>query len=86
MKKQIEEVREEVEEVKKKNIDSHELIVETFDRATKRDRFHTTVLLIIILFLLAIIAYDSYQDANTGCTETTEETTTEQSGCGCNNF
>lgn len=64
MKKQIEEVREDIEEVKKKNIDSHELIVETFDRATKRDRFHTTVLLIIILFLLAIIAYDSYQDSN----------------------
>lgn len=80
MNSRIEEVREDIQDMKKKNKSTNELIIETFDRATKRDRFHTKVLLVIILFLLAIIAYDSYQDANTGWVETTEETSTEQNG------
>lgn len=79
MKNKIEEVREEVEEAKKK-INTEEIAVKAFQTHYAFTKFIIKVLLLIILCLLAVIAYDAYEDANTGYLETTEETTTEQSG------
>lgn len=76
MKNKIEEVREEVEEAKKK-INTEEIAVKAFQTHYAFTKFIIKVLLLIILCLLAVIAYDAYEDANTGYLDTYE---TEQEG------
>lgn len=73
MKKQIEEVREDIEEVKKDQIDAYKVAIKAMEQTAKRERFHAKIYLVIILVLLGVIAYDTYQDSQIGYIETTEE-------------
>ena len=73
MKKQIEEVREDIEEVNKKQMNAYELAIRTLEQNNKRERFIVRILLVIILILLGINAYFAYVFTTTTVVETTEE-------------
>lgn len=77
MKNQIEEVREDIEEVNKKQMNAYELAINTLEQNNKRERFIVRILLVIILILLGINAYFSYVFTTT---TVAEETTWTQDG------
>ena len=77
MKKQIEEVREDIEEVNKKQMNAYELAIHTLEQNNKRERFIVRILLVIILILLGINAYFAYVFTTT---TVVEETTWTQDG------
>lgn len=80
MKKQIEEIRKEVKEMEKEleNQDTTMVLLEkSLDNSNRRHNMVIRCLVGIIIVLLAIVAYDTYMDANTGELITTEETTQE---------
>lgn len=77
MKKQIEEVREDIEEVNKKQMNAYELAIHTLEQNNKRERFIVRILLVIILILLGINAYFAYVFTTT---TVVEETTLTQDG------
>lgn len=73
MSNQFEEVREDIEEVKKDQIDAYKVAIKAMEQTAKRERFHAKIYLVIILVLLGVIAYDTYQDSQIGYIETPEE-------------
>lgn len=73
MKNQIEEVREDIKEVNKKQMNAYELAIHTLEQNNKRERFIVRILLVIILILLGINAYFAYVFTTTTVVETTEE-------------
>lgn len=60
MKNQIDEVREDIEEINKKQMNAYELAIHTLEQNNKRERFIVRILLVIILILLGINAYFAY--------------------------
>lgn len=79
MNKEVEHIREDVEEVKESQKNAYELAIYTLEQNSKRERFIIKILVAIIIALLAINAYFAYVFTTTTVV-TTEETTTEQSG------
>lgn len=79
MKKEIETIRNEVEEAKESQVNAYELAIRTIEQNYKREKFMVKLMFVIILILLAIDGFLAYQFATTTVVETTE-TTTDQTG------
>lgn len=73
MNNEVENIRDEFEEVKQSQSNAYELAIHTLEQNYKREKFITKVLLVIILVLLAINAYFAYVYTTTTVVETTEE-------------
>lgn len=72
MNNEVENIRDEFEEVKQSQNNAYELAIHTMEQNYKREKFITKVLLVIILVLLAINAYFAYVYTTTTVVETTE--------------
>lgn len=77
MNNEVENIRDEFEEVKQSQNNAYELAIHTMEQNYKREKFITKVLLVIILVLLAINAYFAYVFTTT---TVVEETTWTQDG------
>ena len=76
MSNQFEEVREDIEEMNKKQINAYELATHTMEQNYKREKFIVKILVSIIMILLAINGYFAYVFTTTIVEETiTEEWT-----------
>lgn len=73
MKKEIESIRNEVEEAKESQVNAYELAIRTIEQNYKREKFTVKCLLAIIIILLAINGYLAYQFATTTVVETWEQ-------------
>lgn len=76
MSNQFEEVREDIEEMNKKQMNAYELAIHTMEQNYKREKFIVKILVAIIMILLAINGYFAYVFTTTIVEETiTEEWT-----------
>lgn len=73
MKKEIESIRNEVEEAKESQVNAYELAIRTIEQNYKREKFTVKCLLAIIIILLAINGYLAYRFATTTVVETWEQ-------------
>ena len=74
MSNQFEEVREDIEEMNKKQMNAYELAIHTMEQNYKREKFIVKILVSIIMILLAINGYFAYVFTTT----TVEERITEE--------
>lgn len=77
MSNQFEEVREDIEEMNKKQMNAYELAIHTMEQNYKREKFIVKILVAIIMILLAINGYFAYVFTTT---TVVEETTWSQEG------
>ena len=77
MSNQFEEVREDIEEMNKKQMNAYELAIHTMEQNYKREKFIVKILVSIIVILLAINGYFAYVFTTT---TVIEETTWSQEG------
>ena len=75
MSNQFEEVREDIEEINKKQMNAYELAIHTMEQNYKREKFIVKILVSIIVILLAINGYFAYVFTTT---TVIEETITEE--------
>lgn len=73
MKKEIDDIREQVEETRESQMNAYELAIKTMEQNYKREKFTVKCLLSIIMVLLAINGYFAYQFATTTVVETWEQ-------------
>ena len=72
MSNQFEEVREDIEEMNKKQMNAYELAIHTMEQNYKREKFIVKILVSIIMILLAINGYFAYVFTTTIVMETTQ--------------
>lgn len=72
MSNQFEEVREDIEEMNKKQMNAYELAIHTMEQNYKREKFIVKILVSIIVILLAINGYFAYVFTTTIVMETTQ--------------
>ena len=77
MSNQFEEVREDIEEMNKKQMNAYELAIHTMEQNYKREKFIVKILVSIIVILLVINGYFAYVFTTT---TVIEETTWSQEG------
>lgn len=75
MSNRFEEVREDIEEMNKKQMNAYELAIHTMEQNYKREKFIVKILVAIIMILLAINGYFAYVFTTT---TVVEETITEE--------